>query len=152
MVIHDTYERGRLKVGAHHIALWLVGVSTEEHEVHHKCEVIACVNPDHLEVITRGAHTRLHQQRWTGAAIISAIQDYAEIYGVPPSAIDWNVAMAREKGYTDRVQRWEENDWPGTSIVQRVFGSWRGALAEAGFGDQIGKWRRHHMTVRRATR
>lgn len=145
MCVHDSCGRPRLKVGAHHVALWLVGVNTEGYSVHHKCDQIACVNPDHLQAISTGDHNRLHKQRWTKEAILNAIKEYALAYGVPPSSIDWNVGMARARGYLDRVQRWEENDWPAVNIVQREFGSWSNALEEAGFGDFKGKWRRIHM-------
>lgn len=32
-------------------------------ELHHKCEVAACCNPDHLEIKTRLQHRRIHPDR-----------------------------------------------------------------------------------------
>jgi hypothetical protein len=32
-------------------------------ELHHGCENTRCVNPDHMEPLTKEAHTRLHQSR-----------------------------------------------------------------------------------------
>lgn len=31
-------------------------------DLHHRCETPACVNPDHLEPMTRGEHSKRHQK------------------------------------------------------------------------------------------
>lgn len=62
---------GQLNVGkhvprlAHRLALWLVGRDVPPgHFVHHTCEVKACVNPDHLEVLaTQREHSDRHAKR-----------------------------------------------------------------------------------------
>jgi hypothetical protein len=65
--------------------------------------------------------------------VIQAFRDYAAMYGNPPSATAWNVAMARKAGRQDLVERYESGNWPATSAVQRLFGSWSAALEAAGF-------------------
>lgn len=65
----DQYGYGRVMVWqdgrswcrrAHRLAyaLW-VGPIPEGRELHHRCEVRACLNPDHLQPVTRREHVRL---------------------------------------------------------------------------------------------
>lgn len=139
-VVHDTYERGRWKVQAHAFALLLVGIDSSGKSIHHLCHKPSCVNPLHLQVVTPAEHAVAHGRvKWTEESIVSAIQDFARRYGAAPAALDWNPGMARRKGNLQRAQRWEENDWPPVSTVQRVFGSWAEGLKAAGFQTQIGR-------------
>src|SRR5215471_2205267 len=42
---------------AHRVAYeLLIGPIPDKHEIHHVCRVRACVNPDHLEVVTKREH------------------------------------------------------------------------------------------------
>lgn len=45
---------------AHQVAyrIWIDEIPTG-YEVHHKCQCTNCINPDHLEVVTREEHARL---------------------------------------------------------------------------------------------
>lgn len=36
------------------------GPIPDAHDLHHTCETVACVNPDHLKPMTRSDHSRLH--------------------------------------------------------------------------------------------
>lgn len=38
-----------------------VGPIPEGHEIHHTCEERLCVNPAHLQLVTRSEHLRLHR-------------------------------------------------------------------------------------------
>ena len=71
---------------------------------------------------------------WTREAIIERIQAWNAIYGRPPSAEDWNPAMARERGREDIARRWEvDGCWPWVTQVQYRFGRWNAAIEAAGF-------------------
>lgn len=47
---------------AHRLAyLVLVGDIPEGADLHHLCENKKCINPDHVELLTRSEHVRLHR-------------------------------------------------------------------------------------------
>jgi hypothetical protein len=71
---------------------------------------------------------------WTREAIVHAAWTFAEKYGRPPRAMDWNPAMAKARGYPDRVRvYYEDACYPPVTCVQREFGGWNQMIAEAGF-------------------
>jgi hypothetical protein len=71
---------------------------------------------------------------WTRDIITDCIKDYADQYGHPPSAMDWNPAMARSNYRDDIAERFETDAcWPYANCVQRLFGSWSAGIQAAGF-------------------
>jgi Homing endonuclease associated repeat len=65
---------------------------------------------------------------------IDAARRFAQRYGRPPSAADWNPAQARAKGHTERAERfYRDGDYPRTSTVQTTWGSWNALIQAAGF-------------------
>jgi hypothetical protein len=68
---------------------------------------------------------------------LAEIRHWADLYGEPPSAVDWNMAHARAAFGAERLaelrRRHADYDWPHTSGVVHLFGSWNAAIAEAGF-------------------
>lgn len=55
------FERGGRKFRAHRWAAYrLAGDAHGDLDAHHLCGVRACVNPEHLELMTRAAHARVH--------------------------------------------------------------------------------------------
>jgi hypothetical protein len=79
------------------------GPLPDRHVVHHACENIHCLNPDHLDALTRAEHVKLHQkgEKNSNAVLTAeAVRDIlflviegvlhreiAEIYGVTQSCI-----------------------------------------------------------------
>jgi hypothetical protein len=83
------------------------------------------------------------------ARYIDAIREWNRLYGQPPSAMDWNVAMARHHAHPERfaeiLRRQRERDWPVASGVVAFFGTWNAAIEAAGFtAMSAGGDRRRH--------
>lgn len=63
---HFTRANGDIDGGAHRASYEMfVGPIPSGFHVHHRCEVPACVNPAHLEALSGGEHSRLHNARQT---------------------------------------------------------------------------------------
>lgn len=85
--------------------------------------------------------THEHDKRLTRAWILESMREWCEMFGVPPTAVDWNQHHARNlaersPGYSARViARYESTGrpWPSAESVQRLFGSWSEGLRAAGF-------------------
>jgi len=77
------------------------------------------------------------QQRpggWDEPAVIAAIHAWTARFGGPPTAADWNPALARGRGdhaVADLFDA-ERPRWPVSATVRRICGSWNAALAAAG--------------------
>lgn len=73
--------------------------------------------------------------KWTREAILNAIRTWAaEHGGQPPSAIDWNPALAAARGNYGQARRFElDSRWPWTNSVVSRFGTWNEAVRQAGF-------------------
>lgn len=125
---------GRRRVYAHRLALQLNGVELLLGEQgHHQCENKSCVNSLHLAAVLPGAHRDLHKT-WDQDAIVQAILGFHSEFGRPPSAPDWDPYVARRIGHARRAVLFQQHDdWPSTSTVVKVFGSWGRAIAAAGF-------------------
>lgn len=84
---------------------------------------------------------------WNKQTVIAAIKKWADEYGEPPRATDWNPHTPRsdpEKFYSDF--------YPHVSTVQYVFGSWNEAIRAAGFkprsqGHKVDKLRTKHWSL-----
>lgn len=76
-----------------------------------------------------------HNTVWTAEAIIEAIQAWADLYGRPPSAGDWNVALRPQSStFSARLERFYNGPraWPHMNTARTAFGSWNAAIAAAG--------------------
>lgn len=60
----ETREYGDFAGQPAHVRIYqeLVGPIPLGHETHHTCEVKLCVNPDHIEVVTRLEHKKIHRK------------------------------------------------------------------------------------------
>lgn len=78
-----------------------------------------------------GAHTRALTRAW----VIKSMQEWARMFGAPPSATDWNRARLKDKSMTRKADRYEKTGrpWPSAGTVQQNFGSWNAGLIAAGF-------------------
>lgn len=97
---------------------------------------------------------RQHEERfWTRDAIVDCIQAFAEMYGRPPTAPDWNPSFAAARGDTERAARFREDGaWPFVSVVVREFGSWAAAIEAAGFPRPlVGRYERTPETRAKAS-
>jgi len=58
---YGIFNYSSLVYKAHAYSLKLVGIKIPRGWTpHHRCEVKICVNPDHIEIMTRAEHARLH--------------------------------------------------------------------------------------------
>ena len=77
-------------------------------------------------------------QWWTRELVIQRIQEYDRRYGHPPSAVDWNVSMARTVGRQNLVDRfYTDGCWPHGSTLRRWFENWNDAIRAAGFEPSV---------------
>lgn len=73
--------------------------------------------------------------------ILDSFREWHEMFGVPPTAMDWNQhatrkVMGRAPNYARRViERYESTGriWPSATAVRNHFGSWTEAVRAAGF-------------------
>lgn len=70
---------------------------------------------------------------WDHEAIVDAILEWAERFGEPPAAVDWNPALARARGEHARADLFEAERprWPVQAAVRHHCGSWNAALQAA---------------------
>lgn len=85
--------------------------------------------------------SRTHQKALMATWIIESMREWHELFGAPPSSVDWNqpyarLRMADSPKYSQRVidrYKGTGRPWPNTDSVQRIFGSWNKGLIAAGF-------------------
>jgi hypothetical protein len=76
--------------------------------------------------------------RRTRERVRDAMRAWHELYGSPPSSTDWSRTHARRRG-GQALDRLRGRDWPSTSTVIDLYGSWAAARADAfadGGGDR----------------
>lgn len=77
---------------------------------------------------------------WTPEKVVERIREWAELYGEPPAATDWNPTQARQFKHDEaRARRFEDADghWPHHTSVVRQCGSWNAAIVAAGFEPRV---------------
>jgi hypothetical protein len=73
-----------------------------------------------------GAIAPVRTREW----VRDAMRAWAERSGRPPSSTDWSRTHARRRG-GEALQRLRDGDWPPSSTVVDLYGSWAAALADA---------------------
>lgn len=78
-----------------------------------------------------GQHIRKLTREW----ILRSFEEWADLFGVPPTAADWNPALAISQGQQWKAERHRATGrpWPCQSTVCNHFGSWSAGVATAGF-------------------
>lgn len=69
---------------------------------------------------------RTDNRKWTSERIIERIRSWNDLYGEPPTAMQWLMDARGDGTYLSR-------EWPCVQAVQREFGSWSNGLEAAGF-------------------
>ncbi len=71
---------------------------------------------------------------WTATLLLNRIDEWAILYGEPPSGTDWNPTRARYNNDEFRAARFVRASgyWPTCSTVINEFGSWNAAIERAG--------------------
>jgi hypothetical protein len=90
------------------------------------------------------ACTSTHNGRWGKTGVVEAIQRFADRYGRPPSATDFNPHHALKLGHSWRAERfYADADYPYTANVLYQFGTWNTAVEAAGFATRrVGEYNR----------
>lgn len=78
--------------------------------------------------------------------MVAAIQAWYEATGEPPRFSDWDPAVCRvyagkmrerSRSWLMRAQRYQEEEWPSSSHVRDLFGSWNKAIEAAGLRPRM---------------
>lgn len=97
-------------------------------------------------------HAAAHGRKLGKAYVIASIQEWAELFGDPPSASDWNRSLAIAQNAAWRVTRYEDTGrpWPSAACVQYLYGTWNNAIKAAGYQPLTPGQRRGPETHRQA--
>ena len=78
----------------------------------------------------KACHPGATERRWTRERVVDAMLDWRRRYGRLPSSYDWSRTHAgRRRG--EAFKRLTEGEWPASSVVTRLFGTWAVARAAA---------------------
>jgi hypothetical protein len=59
-----------------------------------------------------------------------SMREWRQRYGRPPSSTDWSRTHARRRG-GQALKRLRDGDWPPSSTVIDMYGTWAAAMADA---------------------
>jgi len=80
--------------------------------------------------------SRRHRTQVDTRTIREAMRAWQQHYGRPPTSYDWSRTHASRRG-REALRRLQDREWPPTSTVSDVYGSWAAARADA-FPDAYG--------------
>jgi hypothetical protein len=75
-------------------------------------------------------HPGAIERRWTHERVLVAMTEWRSRYGTLPSSYDWSRTHAGRRG-GEALKRLAEGEWPASSVVTRLFGTWAVARAAA---------------------
>ncbi|MDQ3274644.1 MAG: hypothetical protein M3Q39_06325 [Actinomycetota bacterium] len=82
-----------------------------------------------------------HRTEASKVRIVEAMRAWAERFGDPPTATDWNRGPSQRplnRASAMRKDETEDEEWPSATSVVRVFGSWNAGISAAGF-EPVGR-------------
>ena len=79
----------------------------------------------------KACHPGAIERRWTSERVLDAMRSWRELYGRLPSSYDWSRTHARRRGDA-ALDRLAKGDWPPSSVITVLFGSWSAARAALG--------------------
>lgn len=74
---------------------------------------------------------------WTAERVLAAIIAWVELYGEPPTQMDWDPARARRNGQSWRVSRYRSGQWPCLATVAARFGNLTSAVRATGIEPRL---------------
>jgi AraC-like DNA-binding protein len=84
----------------------------------------------------KACHPGAIERRWTRQLVLEAMREWSARFGRVPSSYDWSRTHARRRG-GEALKRLSEGDWPSSSVVTDVYGSWR--AVRAAVAEQTGQ-------------
>jgi hypothetical protein len=78
----------------------------------------------------KACHPGAIRRRWTTDRVLASMQEWLDRYGQLPSSYDWSRTHAGRRG-RGATQRLERGEWPSSSVVTDVFGTWADARIAA---------------------
>ncbi|HET6864394.1 MAG TPA: hypothetical protein VFH80_00660 [Solirubrobacteraceae bacterium] len=78
----------------------------------------------------KACHPGAIRRRWTPERVLASMQEWLDRYGQLPSSYDWSRTHAGRRG-GEATQRLERGEWPSSSVVTDVFGTWAAARIAA---------------------
>ena len=78
----------------------------------------------------KGCHPGAIAQTRTRVWVRAAMREWRRRYGRPPSSTDWSRTHACRRG-GEALERFGAGDWPASSTVIDIYGSWAAAHADA---------------------
>ena len=122
---YGVFKVGHVTKGAHRWSYeWAEGVIPEGLQVHHKCRTPACVNPDHLKVVTRRQNLQ-HREYDSWKDIDEQIEDDAEPLTVTlsPKHSAWVRSLSEQSGLS--------HDQVVSKAMYRYIARWLGNWADS---------------------
>jgi hypothetical protein len=101
----------------------------------------------------KACHPGAIERRWTRERVLAAMTEWQSRYGRLPTSYDWSRTHAGRRG-EGSLKRLAEGEWPASSVVTQLFGTW--AVARAGLRGQTsrrryaGRRRRRNWAVTRS--
>jgi AraC-like DNA-binding protein len=78
----------------------------------------------------KACHPAAIERRWTRELALEAMRSWQARYGRLPTSYDWSRTHAGRRG-GEALTRLAERDWPASSVVTGLFGSWAAGCAAA---------------------